>query len=164
MQAPSVFQLRKADTPGAVAVAAEYSDIRLHHLGGAHRRTFVTMASHGIDQDTVQRMLTAKSRGQSAKATILSGIVDLPIVCSFILVGILVSAFYKSTGASLPADIAPREAFPYFILTEMPAGMRGLVIAGILATAMGSLSTALNALATSFARDLCCRAGKFTAP
>jgi Na+/proline symporter len=115
--------------------------------------TFVTMASHGIDQDTVQRMLTAKSKGQSAKATILSGILDLPIVCSFILVGILVSAYYKSTGALLPADIAPREVYPYFILTRMPAGMRGLVIAGILATAMGSLSTALNALATSFARD-----------
>ena len=47
----------------------------------------------------------------------------------------------------------PREAFPYFILTQMPAGMRGLVIAGIMATAMGSLSTALNALGTSFARD-----------
>jgi len=41
-------------------------------------------ATHGIDPDTVQRMLTAKSKGQSGKATILSGIVGLPIVCSFI--------------------------------------------------------------------------------
>ena len=52
--------------------------------------TFVTMATHGIDQDTVQRMLTAKNRRESAKATILSGLVDLPVVGSFILVGILV--------------------------------------------------------------------------
>jgi len=115
--------------------------------------TFVTMATHGIDQDTVQRMLTAKNRRQSAFATIVSGLVDLPVVGSFILVGILVSTFYQTTQNVLPADIVSREAFPYFILTQMPAGMRGLVIAGIMATAMGSLSTALNALGTSFARD-----------
>jgi SSS family solute:Na+ symporter len=115
--------------------------------------TFVTMATHGIDQDTVQRMLTAKNRRESAKATILSGIVDLPVVGSFILVGILVSVFYKTNVAQLPKEITSGEAFPYFILTQMPAGIRGLVVAGIMATAMGSLSTALNALGTSFARD-----------
>ena len=115
--------------------------------------TFVTMATHGIDQDTVQRMLTAKNRRESAKATILSGLVDLPVVCSFVLVGILVSTFYQTSQSALPEGVAGREAFPYFILTQMPAGMRGLVVAGIMATAMGSLSTALNALGTSFARD-----------
>jgi solute:Na+ symporter, SSS family len=115
--------------------------------------TFVTMSTHGIDQDTVQRMLTAKNRRESAKATILSGLADLPVVGSFILVGILVATYYKTSGNSLPEGIAGREAFPYFILTQMPAGMRGLVVAGIMATAMGSLSTALNALGTSFARD-----------
>lgn len=115
--------------------------------------TFVTMATHGIDQDTVQRMLTAKNRRESAKATILSGVVDLPVVGAFILVGILVSAYYQSGAAQLPKTIASNEAFPYFILTQMPAGMRGLVVAGVMATAMGSLSTALNALGTSFARD-----------
>lgn len=114
--------------------------------------TFVTMATHGIDQDTVQRMLTAKNRKQSAFATILSGLVDLPMVCSFILVGVLLRAYYQAfPDSGLPAET--REVFPYFILHQMPPGMRGLVTAGILATAMGSLSTALNALATSFSRD-----------
>lgn len=114
--------------------------------------TFVTMATHGIDQDTVQRMLTAKNRKQSAFATILSGIVDLPIVSSFILIGILLAAFYQAhPNPNLPAE--SREVFPFFILHEMPMGLRGLVVAGIISTAMGSLSTALNALGTSFARD-----------
>ncbi len=114
--------------------------------------TFVTMATHGIDQDTVQRMLTAKNRRQSAFATILSGIVDLPIVSAFIFIGVLLFAYYKAhPDSGMPAE--GREVFPYFIMKEMPAGMRGLVTAGILATAMGSLSTALNALATSFSRD-----------
>jgi len=47
----------------------------------------------------------------------------------------------------------PNEIFFHYILYEMPVGIRGLLLAGIFATAMGSLSTALNALATSFTRD-----------
>lgn len=115
--------------------------------------TFVTMATHGIDQDTVQRMLTAKNRKQSALATILSGLVDIPVVSAFLLVGLLLAVYYSGPArpAGLPAE--GRDVFPYFILHEMTPGLRGLVIAGILATAMGSLSTALNALATSFTRD-----------
>jgi len=114
--------------------------------------TFVTMATHGIDQDTVQRMLTAKNRRQSAFATILSGIVDVPIVSAFVFIGVLLSLYYQQNpNTGMPAE--SREVFPYFILHVMPGGLRGLVAAGILATAMGSLSTALNALSTSFARD-----------
>ncbi|WP_156345287.1 sodium:solute symporter family transporter [Verrucomicrobium spinosum] len=97
-------------------------------------------------------MLTAKNRRQSAFATILSGIVDLPLVSAFIFIGVLLFAYYQAhPDSGMPAE--SREVFPYFIMKEMPAGMRGLVTAGILATAMGSLSTALNALATSFSRD-----------
>jgi solute:Na+ symporter, SSS family len=115
--------------------------------------TFVTMATHGIDQDTVQRMLTAKNRRQSAFATIMSGLADVPIVSGFVFIGLLLSLYYQQNpNAALPQDDS-REVFPYFILHVMPAGLRGLVAAGILATAMGSLSTALNALSTSFARD-----------
>jgi SSS family transporter len=153
-QEPLFWNFAKPAEPGAWAwiknvLTSEYT-IWAAVIGS----TFVTMSTHGIDQDTVQRMLTAKNRRESAKATILSGLADLPVVCSFILVGILVATFYETSKAAvLPPDIAGREAFPYFILTQMPAGMRGLVVAGIMATAMGSLSTALNALGTSFARD-----------
>jgi Na+/proline symporter len=115
--------------------------------------TFVTMATHGIDQDTVQRMLTAKNKNQSAFATIMSGLVDVPIVSAFVLIGLMLSLYYTpNPDPNVPIGEA-REVFPYFILHVMPAGLRGLVAAGILATAMGSLSTALNALSTSFARD-----------
>ncbi len=152
VQAPVFWNFAKPEEEGITAwlinvFTSEYT-IWAAFIGS----TFVTMATHGIDQDTVQRMLTAKNRKQSAFATILSGFVDLPIVFSFILVGVLLYAFYQAyPAADLPTE--KREIFPYFIMHEMPAGMRGVVIAGILATAMGSLSTALNALATSFARD-----------
>jgi solute:Na+ symporter, SSS family len=115
--------------------------------------TFVTMATHGIDQDTVQRMLTAKNKSQSGFATIMSGLADVPIVSGFVFIGILLSLYYQQHPDPRLDHGQAREIFPHFILHEMPAGLRGLVAAGILATAMGSLSTALNALSTSFARD-----------
>jgi len=103
------------------------------------------MATHGTDQDMVQRMLTAKNAGKSRLALILSGLADLPIVLCFLTIGILLWAFYQKQEMPHP--------FAYYILHEMPPGVRGLMIAGVFATAMGSLSTALNALATSFTQD-----------
>ncbi len=149
---PAFFDFAKPAEPGAWAWIKNVFTTDYTIWAAIIGSTFVTMATHGIDQDTVQRMLTAKNRRQSAFATILSGIVDLPIVSSFILIGILLQAYYQaSPDPNLPAE--SREVFPFFIMNEMPAGMRGLLTAGILATAMGSLSTALNALATSFSRD-----------
>ncbi len=107
--------------------------------------TFMTLATHGTDQDMVQRMLTAKDHHRSRLSLILSGFADLPLVFAFLFVGILLWAFYKDPGKANP--------FAYFIVHEMPPGVRGILIAGIFATAMGSLSTALNALATSFTED-----------
>jgi SSS family transporter len=120
--------------------------------------TFVTLATHGTDQDMVQRMLTAKDQRQSGLATILSGIADVPITMAVLAIGILLSVYYEAH----PDPLLPRSAegvvqankvFPHFILTVMPGGLRGLVIAGVLATTMGSLGTALNSLATSYVRD-----------
>lgn len=114
--------------------------------------TFVTMATHGTDQDMVQRMLTAKDIRRSRLSLILSGLADIPIVLVFLIIGILLYAFYQAHPDPLKPE-ATNEVFCYYILHHLPAGMRGLLMAGIFATAMGSLSTALNALATSFVRD-----------
>ena len=155
---PAFFDFAKPEEPGIGAwirnvLTADYT-LWTAIIG----ITILTMATHGIDQDTVQRMLTAKNRRQSAFATVMSGIVDLPVVSAFIFIGVLLYAYYlHHPDPTLPraADgtLETRNIFPHFILTQMPAGLRGLVVAGIMATAMGSLSTALNALATSFTRD-----------
>lgn len=114
--------------------------------------TFITMATHGTDQDMVQRMLTAPDIRRSRRSLILSGLADIPIVLTFLSIGILLWTYYQAhPDPTLPK--APNEIFCHYILYEMPVGLRGLLIAGIFATAMGSLSTALNALATSFTRD-----------
>lgn len=152
IKSPVFFEFARPADPGAWAWVKNVLTQEYTLWAAVIGSTFVTMSTHGIDQDTVQRMLTAKNRRQSAFATILSGIVDLPIVSAFILIGVMLQAYYSAHPTpNLPAET--REVFPFFIMSEMPAGMRGLVTAGILATAMGSLSTALNALATSLSRD-----------
>src|SRR5437588_8624591 len=114
--------------------------------------TFITMATHGTDQDMVQRMLTAVDIRRSRRSRILSGIADIPIALTFLSIGLLLWVYYQTHfDPNLPKS--PNETFCHFILYEMPIGLRGLLIAGIFATAMGSLSTAINALATSFTRD-----------
>ena len=97
--------------------------------------TFITMATHGTDQDMVQRMLAAKNSKAGTRAVIVSGLMDFPIVILFLFTGILLYVFYQYNPAALPG------------------GVRGLLIAGLLATAMGSLSTALNSLATTATKD-----------
>lgn len=114
--------------------------------------TLLTMATHGTDQDMVQRMLTAPDHRKSQLSLILSGIMDVPIVVAFLTVGILLSVYYGVVpGLSRPA--ADNEIFGHYIMHEMPVGFRGLIIAGVFATMMGSTSAALNALATSFTKD-----------
>ncbi len=114
--------------------------------------TFTTMATHGTDQDMVQRMLTAKDIKRSRLSLILSGLADIPVVVIFLTIGVLLWVYYVSNpDPNLPKKT--NEVFCYYILNGIPTGMRGLLVAGIFATAMGSLSTALNALATSYTRD-----------
>lgn len=115
--------------------------------------TFITMATHGTDQDMVQRMLAAKNSKAGTRAVIVSGLMDFPIVLLFLFTGILLYVFYQYNPAALPADTPKLHVFPYFIIHELPGGVRGLLIAGLLATAMGSLSTALNSLATTATKD-----------
>jgi SSS family transporter len=114
--------------------------------------TFMTMSTHGTDQDMVQRMLTAPDVRRSRRSLILSGLADIPIAFTFLSIGVLLWVFYQThNDSALPKS--PNEIFCHYILYEMPVGIRGLLLAGIFATAMGSLSTAINALATSFTRD-----------
>src|SRR6476646_12285467 len=114
--------------------------------------TFMTMSTHGTDQDMVQRMLTAPDVRRSRRSVILSGLADIPIAFTFLSIGLLLWVFYQ-THQDPAVPKTPNEIFCHYILYEMPVGIRGLLLAGIFATAMGSLSTALNALATSFTRD-----------
>jgi SSS family transporter len=112
---------------------------------------FGNMAAFGTDQDMVQRLLTAETYKKSRRSLITAAVMDLPIAAAFTFIGILLWVYYKQDATYKPA--ANSDIFGSYILNVMPTGIRGLVLAGVFATAMGSLSAALNALATSATND-----------
>lgn len=117
-------------------------------MGGA----FLTFATHGTDQMMVQRYLACGDRRQSQLALILSGVVVLIQFFIFLLIGVMLYAFYQHFPLSRPLSKTD-EIFPLFIVEQMPPGASGLVIAAIFAAAMSTLSSSLNSLASSSIND-----------
>jgi SSS family transporter len=113
--------------------------------------TLGNMAAFGTDQDMVQRMLTAETHQKARRSLITAAFMDVPIASAFVFIGILLFVYYQQDPTYRPAATA--DVFGSYILNVMPVGIRGLVLAGIFATAMGSFSAALNALATSATND-----------
>ena len=113
-----------------------------------------SMASHGTDQLIVQRLLACRNEGDSQKAVVGSAVVVMVQFALFLGVGLLLWAHYD--GATVEALGLQRsdEVFPKYIIEGLPAGLSGLILAGIVAAAMSSLSSSLNALASSSVNDL----------
>jgi Na+/proline symporter len=113
-------------------------------LGGA----FLTMASHGTDQLIVQRLLTCRDRASAQRALVGSGFVVVLQFLLFLLVGLGLWAYYGGREFALPDEI-----FARFIVEALPPGITGLLIAGVFAAAMSSLSSSINSLASATAYD-----------
>ena len=109
---------------------------------------FLSMASHGTDQLIVQRLLTCRDVVQSRRALIGSGFAVILQFALFLFVGLGLWVFFQGREFA-----ASDEIFARFIIEEMPAGVRGLLIAGVFAAAMSSLSSSINSLASASAYD-----------
>ena len=108
----------------------------------------LSLSSHGVDYMMVQRVLGCKNLGSARKAMIGSGFFVFFQFSVFLLAGSLISVFMH--GAALEKD---RE-FAFFIVHHLPAGLKGLLIAGVLSAAMSTHSSAINALASSTVNDI----------
>jgi SSS family transporter len=118
----------------------------------------LSLAAFGTDHDLVQRMLTCRSLRGSQRAIILTGIFDFPMSFLFLGLGVALFVFYQvfpaPEVAALVAEGKPDYVFPHFIVAALPAGLRGLLLAALLAAAMSSLDSAMTALSSSAVVDL----------
>ncbi|MCU0454276.1 MAG: sodium:solute symporter [Bacteroidetes bacterium] len=127
-------------------------------LGGA----FLSMASHGTDQLIVQRVLATQSLSSGRKALVGSGVIIVVQFALFLVLGLLLYGHY---GGATVADLGltrSDEIFPKFIIEGLPAGLSGIIIAGLLAAALSTLSGSMSSMASSVVMDLLKPAGRVT--
>ena len=126
-------------------------------------RTFWTVFILGIinwlaiysgDQNMVQRYAAAKSTREARKATLIYSSLALPLWIMFFFVGTSLFAYYQHYPDSAVAVMEADQVLPHFILTKVPAGIAGILIAAVLAAAMSSLDSGINAVSTVTVVDL----------
>ncbi|MEW5798856.1 MAG: sodium:solute symporter [Bacteroidota bacterium] len=123
-------------------------------LGGILGGTFLTMASHGTDQLLVQRLLGCKTTWDSQRALMLDASVIVLQFAFFLVLGLCLYAFYGGVPLQQLGLKSSDEIFPKFIVENLPTGIAGLVVAGVLASAMGTLSSSISSLASSTFLDI----------
>jgi SSS family solute:Na+ symporter len=104
------------------------------------------------DQTIVQRVLGAKNEDHGKAGALFAGFLKLLPMFLFVLPGLLCLALVHA--GKLPPLANTKEAFAHMVMNLLPSGMRGLIVAGLLAALMGTIAGALNSIATLFAFDL----------
>ena len=105
------------------------------------------------DQNMVQRYLAMKSDKDARRGFILGTALIIPVWMYFAFIGTALYVYYKAFPATALNGVQPEEVFPYFILTQVPAGVAGFILAGLLAAAMSTLDSSINASAATLTND-----------
>lgn len=111
----------------------------------------INLQNFGVDQSYVQRYITARTDGAASRSVWLGALLYLPVGAAFFFIGTALHAFYSVQPDLLPAGIKADGVFPFFISTQLPPGLAGLVVAGLCAAAMDSN---LNCMSTLFLNDV----------
>lgn len=124
--------------------------------------TLLTIAAFGLDQDMTQRALTCKNAGEASRAMIASSLYTVPVVFIFMCVGLLLYIFYQRPDIMGGAEREVVQTFSgekitifmYYVLNEMPAGLRGLVTVGVIAATLSTLNSGLNSMSSVAIQDI----------
>lgn len=116
---------------------------------------FTNLTMYGTDQSMVQRYLTTSSKKAAQKSVLTNALLTIPATIIFFFIGTVLFVFYKT----YPTEFSPAmenvdAVFPYYIYTKLPKGLIGLLISGIFAAAMSTLSGSMNSAATAFEVDI----------
>ena len=127
-------------------------------LGGMIGVAFFKICQYTTDHEFVQRQLACRDVKQASLSLVWSQLIALPVVLVFLMIGVLLFVKYKSeflaTGEVSQFFTDARDLFPQYIKNHIPMGVRGLMITGLLAAALSSFNSAINAMASSFVTDL----------
>ncbi|MBR1705565.1 MAG: sodium:solute symporter [Bacteroidales bacterium] len=113
-------------------------------------------AQFSTDHEFVQRQLTCRSVKEAGVSLVWSQLLAIPIVAVFLCIGLLLWVKFTQDPGAMPSDFFAdaRDVFPQFICRSVPTGVRGLMVVGLLAAALSSFNSAINAMASSFVTDL----------
>lgn len=116
---------------------------------------FINLQNYGIDQNYVQRYMACKTEKEAKISAFWGGMIYVPVSLVFVFIGTALFSFYHSGAATLPDDLLGKadRIFPYFMVTQLPAGLTGLLIASVFAAGMSTISTGFNSSATVFLTD-----------
>lgn len=123
----------------------------------------LNIAAFGLDQDVTQRMLTCKDAKSATKALVSSIIMGIPVVLIFVCIGLLLYVYYQRPelmhngldGAPTPEFIGQTVTiFMYYVLTDLPNGIKAVVTIGIIAAALSTLNSGLNSMSSVAVQDL----------
>ena len=148
---------------GVVAIAREHGKLRVMNLTWDHTVMALWVVFFGnflgnlvpytTDQAVVQRYLTVKDEKAARRAIWTNAIMTIPGSIIFFGIGVALFAFYRSRPDMLNPSLNNNAIFPLFIKQQLPAGVAGLVIAGVFAAAMSSLDSSMNSIATAVTTD-----------
>ena len=109
---------------------------------------FINLQNYGIDQNYIQRYMTARSTREAVKGTLFGGLLYIPVSLVFVYIGTALYSYYTAQPGLLPADVTGDKVFPYFIVHGLPTGLTGLVVASLFSAGMSTVATSVNSSAT----------------
>jgi SSS family solute:Na+ symporter len=118
---------------------------------------FINLQNFGIDQNYIQRYMASRSERAAKISALSGGLLYIPVSLLFLFIGTALYSYFTSGAATLPAELQDLDkadqVFPHFIVSQLPKGVAGLLIASIFAAGMSTISTSFNSAATVFLTD-----------
>ncbi len=112
------------------------------------------LISYTSDQTVIQRYLTTKDEKEASRSIMMNGFMSVFISVAFFAIGAGLYTFFKTHPAELDYTMAKSDIiFPFFMMSQLPAGIAGLLIAAIFAATMSTISSNINSISTAFSMD-----------
>ena len=112
------------------------------------------LISYTSDQTVIQRYLTTPDEKSAGRGILVNGVMSVFVSVAFYMIGTGLYTFYKTHPAELDITMGQSDAiFPFFMMSQMPAGIAGALIAAIFAATMSTISSNINSVATAFSID-----------